>query len=167
MASFCANISVQESLMAVPYAYSQLGAYGKAANLYNHAMTVFSREITSLDNSIKSIRKGKFLTALLNEDEKKLDMVLQLTTRRFLDRRLQTVVFGRGDAKSIHHARVLIKQRHIRVGKRMVDVASFMVRTDAEKHIAYAHTSPFGHGRKGRKARKTAKVPNGDKEDDE
>lgn len=65
------NISVQESLMAVPYAYSQLGAHGKAANLYNHAMNVFSREIESLDNSIKSIRKGKFLTALLKGDEQK------------------------------------------------------------------------------------------------
>ena len=65
------NVSVQESLMAVPFAYSKLGAHGKAANLYNHAMDVFSREVKSLDNSIKSIRKGKFLVALLNESKQK------------------------------------------------------------------------------------------------
>ena len=65
------NVSVQESLMAVPFAYSKLGAHGKAANLYNHAMAVFSREIKSLDGSIKSIRKGKFITALVDENKQK------------------------------------------------------------------------------------------------
>ena len=54
-------------------------------------------------------------------------------------------------AKSIHHARVLIKQRHVRVGKRMVDIPSFMVRLDSEKHIEFALTSPFGAGRAGNK----------------
>ena len=65
------NSSVQETLMSVPYAYGKLGAYGKAANLYNHAMDVFAREITGLDDSIKSIRTGKFLTALLDEKSSK------------------------------------------------------------------------------------------------
>jgi Flp pilus assembly protein TadD len=65
------NNSVQESLMAVPYAYGKLQAYGKAANLYNHAMNVFAEEITSLDDSIKTIRKGKFLAALLDEKSDK------------------------------------------------------------------------------------------------
>jgi small subunit ribosomal protein S9e len=32
----------------------------------------------------------------------------------FLERRLQTQVFKSGLAKSVHHARVLIRQRHIR-----------------------------------------------------
>lgn len=65
------NDSVQEVLMAVPYAYGKLGAYGKSANLYDHAMDVFAQEISSLDGSIKAIRKGKFLTALLDEKSEK------------------------------------------------------------------------------------------------
>jgi hypothetical protein len=65
------NYSVQEVLMAVPYAYSKLEAYGKAANLYDHAMDVFADEIDSLDSSIKAIRKGKFLTAILDEKSNK------------------------------------------------------------------------------------------------
>jgi ribosomal protein S4 len=36
-----------------------------------------------------------------------------------LERRLQTQVFKLGLAKSIHHARVLIRQRHIRVGSQV------------------------------------------------
>lgn len=65
------NYSVQEVLMAVPYAYGKLEAHGKAANLYDHAMDVFVREIASLDDSIKSIRTGKLLVALLDEKSKK------------------------------------------------------------------------------------------------
>ena len=41
---------------------------------------------------------------------------LGLLWQDFLERRLQTLVFKLGLAKSIHHARVLIRQRHIRCG---------------------------------------------------
>jgi small subunit ribosomal protein S9e len=51
---------------------------------------------------------------LLAEGQDKLDYVLALTAENFLARRLQTLVFKAGMAKSIHHARVLIRQRHIR-----------------------------------------------------
>jgi len=111
-------------------------------------------------------RMGRY--GLLAEDEMKLDFVLQLSTKKFLERRLQTRVFAQGRAKSIHHARVLIKQRHIRVGKRLVNVPSFMVRTDAEKHIDLKLSSPFRQGRPGRNARKRLKQKGGnDDEEDE
>lgn len=51
---------------------------------------------------------------LLEESQNKLDYVLALMPADFLERRLQTLVFKLGLAKSIHHARVLIRQRHIR-----------------------------------------------------
>ena len=56
---------------------------------------------------------------LLDPAQNKLDYVLALTPQDFLERRLQTQVFKLGLAKSIHHARVLIKQRHIRWGGRV------------------------------------------------
>ena len=52
----------------------------------------------------------------------------------------------------------MIRQRHIRVGKRMVDVPSFMVRTESENHIGYAATSPLEGGRAGRVKRKTLRT---------
>lgn len=91
---------------------------------------------------------------LLLETEKKLDYVLGLTTARIMERRLQTKVFKLGLAKSIHHSRTLIRQRHIRVGKSICDIPSFLVRLDTEKHIDFALTSPFGAGRPGRVRRK-------------
>lgn len=53
---------------------------------------------------------------VLDESRMKLDYVLALKVEDFLERRLQTCVYKLGLAKSIHHARVLIKQRHIRYG---------------------------------------------------
>mmetsp|Transcript_17369 Transcript_17369/g.17456 ORF Transcript_17369/g.17456 Transcript_17369/m.17456 type:complete len:187 (+) Transcript_17369:38-598(+) len=93
---------------------------------------------------------------LLDENSQSLDYVLSLKVADFLERRLQTQVFKSGLAKSIHHARVLIRQRHIRVGKQMVNVPSFLVRIDSSKLIEFAFSSPFGNGRPGRVKRKKA-----------
>merc|ERR1739838_1135434 len=71
---------------------------------------------------------------VLDEGRMKLDYVLGLKVEDFLERRLQTQVFKLGLAKSIHHARVLIRQRHIRVRKQLVNVPSFIVRLDSQKH---------------------------------
>ena len=91
---------------------------------------------------------------ILDDDKNQLDFVLSLKTSDFLKRRLQTLVYKRGFAQSIHHARVLIKQRHIRVGTQTVDVPSFVVRVENQSHIDHSLTSPFGAGRPGRLARK-------------
>ena len=80
--------------------------------------------------------------------------MLALNADAFLERRLQTLVFKLGLAKSVHHARVLIRQRHIRVGKQIVNVPSFLVLTDSQKHIDFALNSPLGGGRPGRVKRK-------------
>ncbi|KAI4763704.1 40S ribosomal protein S9 [Aureobasidium sp. EXF-12344] len=109
---------------------------------------------------------------VLDESRMKLDYVLALKVEDFLERRLQTCVYKLGLAKSIHHARVLIRQRHIRVGKQIVNVPSFVVRLDAQKHIDFALTSPFGGGRPGRVRRKKAKAAEskeagGDEEEEE
>lgn len=101
---------------------------------------------------------------VLDESRMKLDYVLGLRIEDFLERRLQTQVFKHGLAKSIHHARVLIRQRHIRVRKQVVNVPSFVVRLDSEKHIDFSLNSPFGGGRPGRVKRKNMrKVASGEK----
>merc|ERR1719265_2540911 len=92
----------------------------------------------------------------LDQDKQQLDYVLALTTDIFLSRRLQTMVFKMGLAKSIHHARVLIRQRHIRIRKQIVNSPSFIVRIDSQKLIDYAIGSSLCGGRPGRLRRKRA-----------
>lgn len=93
---------------------------------------------------------------LLKDSERKLDYVLGLTIGQFMERRLQTLVMKRKLANSIHHARVLIRQRHIAVGKQLVNIPSFMVRVSSEQHIQQAATSVFKTGALGRQKRKRA-----------
>ena len=94
---------------------------------------------------------------LLKEDQRKLDYVLGLTLDQFMERRLQTVVCNKKNlAKSVHHARVLIRQRHIAVGKQMVNIPSFMVRTSSENYISYAQSSVFVTKAMGRIKKKKA-----------
>merc|ERR1712025_1462914 len=94
---------------------------------------------------------------VLDEGKQKLDYVLGLKIEDFLNRRLQYQVFKNGLAKSVHHARVLIKQRHIRVRRQVVDVASYVVRLDSQKHIDFSYKSPLSGGRPGRVKRKNLK----------
>jgi len=94
---------------------------------------------------------------VLEDSKNQLDYVLQLKIEDFMERRLQTIIWRKGLAKSPHHARCLIRQRHIRVRNQMVNVPSFMVRVDSYSHISYALTSPFGGGRPGRCKRKKLK----------
>ena len=95
---------------------------------------------------------------VLSDDKLKLDYVLALTDEDFLERRLQTQVFKLGLARSIHHARVLIKQRHIRVGAQCVNVASFIVRTESQKHIDLVRNSSLAEGAPGRVKRRRLKA---------
>jgi hypothetical protein len=59
------DAAVQEAMLALPYAYSQLNVHGRAAVLYGDALKSFGEELTKVDASIKSIREGKFLKALV------------------------------------------------------------------------------------------------------
>ena len=98
---------------------------------------------------------------VLTEDKMKLDYVLGLRIEDFLERRLQTQVFKLGLAKSIHHARVLIRQRHIRVRRQVVNIPSFVVRLDSQKHIDFAINSSLAGGKPGRVKRRNLKRAQG------
>ena len=68
-------------------------------------------------------------------------------------------------ATSVHHARVLIRQGHIRVGKRIVNVPSFNVRVTSEASIGFHSNSSLNDGKLGRLKKK--KLKSKAKEDDE
>ena len=123
-----------------------------------------ARELLTLeDKDPKRLFEGNALLrrlvriGVLSEDKMKLDYVLGLRVEDFMERRLQTQVFKLGLAKSIHHARVLIRQKHIRVRRQVVNIPSFIVRLDSQKHIDFSTKSPYSGGKPGRVKRKNAK----------
>ncbi|MEM2994561.1 MAG: 30S ribosomal protein S4 [Candidatus Bathyarchaeia archaeon] len=74
-----------------------------------------------------------------------LDDVLDLTVEDILERRLQTVVFRKGLAKTVHQARQLIIHGHIAIGNRRVTVPGYMVTKEEENQIGYVPKSPLAN----------------------
>ena len=58
--------AVQESLLAVPYAFGQLGANRQAADYYLEAIDAFNTEIGRMDAAILAVENGVFVGELLS-----------------------------------------------------------------------------------------------------
>jgi predicted negative regulator of RcsB-dependent stress response len=62
------DAAVQEAKLALPFAYSKLRVYGRAALLYGQALDAFGQELEKVDASMRTIREGNFLKALVREE---------------------------------------------------------------------------------------------------
>ena len=76
---------------------------------------------------------------VLDKKENQLDYVLSLTTQKFMERRLQTIVNANKYSRSIHQARTLIFQKKIALNKgtrnQIINIPSFVVRKENENKI--------------------------------
>jgi len=61
--------AVQESYLAVPYAYGKLGANGEAAQEYESALASYVSENRALDAAIQRVRAGRLLDPLLADQK--------------------------------------------------------------------------------------------------
>jgi small subunit ribosomal protein S4 len=75
--------------------------------------------------------------------EPTLDNVLDLTLENVLERRLQTIVFRKGLACSMHHARQLVTHGHVALDGSRVKTPSRIVSISEEDRISYFHRSPM------------------------
>ncbi len=75
------------------------------------------------------------------EETAVLDNVLDLTIEDIFERRLQTIVYRKGLAKTIQQARQLITHGHIAIGDKRVTIPSYMATREEEKQIGYAGRS--------------------------
>jgi small subunit ribosomal protein S4 len=70
-----------------------------------------------------------------------LDHVLDLTMENLLERRLQTVVFRKGLASSMHHARQLVTHGHIALDSAKVDTPQRIITVAEQDRIQYTAKS--------------------------
>ena len=82
--------------------------------------------------------------------------MLGLTVRDVLERRLQTLVYKKGLALSIYHARQLIVHGHIAINGRRVRSPGYLVSREEEDKIGYYPLSPY--------AKRALKAETGSKE---
>ena len=86
---------------------------------------------------------GKLHRLGLVSEDATIDDVLDLNVEDILERRLQTIVYKLGLAKTLHQARQLIVHGHIAVGDRRVKVPSYLVKRGEEQLIGYSFSSPL------------------------
>lgn len=97
-------------------------------------------------------RRARFERELINRLVKQgilpsenctLDDVLNLTIEDILQRRLQYIVYKKGLASSIYHARQLIVHGHIAIGDRRVTSPGHLVTRDEEEQVRFYPLSPY------------------------
>ncbi len=71
-----------------------------------------------------------------------IDDILALTKEKLLERRLQTIVFKKGLAKTIKEARQLINHRKIMINGKIVNVPGYIVKSQEENKITKIEERP-------------------------
>ncbi len=85
---------------------------------------------------------GRLYKLGLLGEEANLDDILSLSLTDWLNRRLQTLVFRKGLAKSIKQARQFIVHGLIAINGRKVTVPGYIVKRDEEEKIGYYKGTP-------------------------
>ncbi len=91
----------------------------------------------------------QYLTSLARQgilpESATVDNILDLNVKDLMERRLQTLVYRSGLAKSIYQARQFVIHGHISIAGDVVTIPSYVVRRDQESRIAFHQTSPLSN----------------------
>jgi small subunit ribosomal protein S4 len=101
------------------------------------ALPPSERELQERELVTKLTRIGILTT------EPTLDHVLDLTLENVLERRLQTIVFRKGLASSMHHARQLVAHGHIALDGARVNTPQRLITVAEEERLQYTTKSPL------------------------
>lgn len=131
-----------------------VGAYGlrNKRELWSHKTKLSTlrrraREMVSMGvaerEQVEAELLGKLHKLGLTPENGNLDDILSLNVQDLMERRLQTVLFRRGLAKSFFQSRQLISHGHIAIGGRKMKAPSYMVTRADEESLDYAESSPY------------------------
>jgi len=121
------------------------------------ARDILALESGSTNQELVERKRNELLGRLnrigLLNSEGGIEDVLALRAEQQVERRLQTIVYRRGLARSPKQARQLITHGHIAVEGRKVNVPSYLVTRNEENSVSYYSRSPLTndlHPEKGR-----------------
>jgi len=95
---------------------------------------------------MESVLLNKLTRMGLLKENATLDDILSLKVEDLLERRLQTIVWRKGLAKTPYQARQMIVHRHITVKGAVVTKPGYIVLKDEEDTVAFRPDSPFAKG---------------------
>lgn len=109
----------------------------KLRSFYHQARYLISSTSLQSKKEEKQLLEKLYLYNLVPDTKIKVESVLNLKLKDIMERRLQTMVYRHGLAKSIKQARQFIVHGHIIVGDRKVTIPNYFVRRDEENKIVY------------------------------
>jgi len=99
------------------------------------ALSIDERALQEKELVDKLVRTGVLMT------EPSLDHVLDLTLEKILDRRLQTIIFKKGLACSVHHARQLVTHGHVALDGARVTTPRRIITVNEEERLMFTPKS--------------------------
>ncbi len=97
--------------------------------------------------TIYESRKAELITSLQRAGilgpDADIDAILSLKVQAPLERRLQTIVYRKGLARSVKQARQLITHGHIAINGRRTSIPGYLVNRVEETQVTYFGRSPF------------------------
>lgn len=107
-----------------------------------------AKALLSLPPEVRAEREAELVRrlyrmGLLGSEYGTVDEILGLTVEDILQRRLQTIVYRKGFARTIHEARQMIVHGHIAIAGRRVTSPGYLVGRDEEDLIDIAPGSPL------------------------
>ena len=98
-----------------------------------------ARRLLAAPPDVRSRQESALLSRLVRlgllKEGATLDDVLSLKVEDILERRLQTIVWRKNLAKTIHQARQMIVHGHVTIRGRVVDRPSYMVSKEEEQFV--------------------------------
>lgn len=116
----------------------------KAKNFADQA-----KRLTAQKTSQSKKEEGHLLARLYNlgllQKGEGIDDLLGITIKDILERRLQTIVFKKGLARSINQARQFITHQHIALKNKIVTAPSYLVLVSEEDKVSFIPKSPLAN----------------------
>ena len=134
-----------------------LGTYGLRnkrelwkAQTYRSNIRKQARQLLAAASDIRGREEPKLLShlgrqGLIQNPSPTLDDVLSLTIENVLERRLQTLVWRRGLARTPYQARQLVSHGHVSLNQRRVDIPSYLVSPTEEGTLKFREGSSMAN----------------------
>ncbi|MCF7865885.1 30S ribosomal protein S4 [Candidatus Woesearchaeota archaeon] len=110
-------------------------------NFKNTAKSLVARNDSQAEKEKSQLIKKLKSLNLVKSDV--LDEILGLQIEQLLDRRLQTVLFKKGLARTIDQARQMITHKHVIVAGKMLTAPGYIIRIEEEMNIEFYKSSQF------------------------
>lgn len=109
----------------------------------HRARQLLSLPPEEVKKELEVLARKLYRMGLINRIDVDINEILSLTVEAILERRLQTIVWKKGLAKTVYHARQLITHGHIAINGKRVTSPGYLVSRDEEQYVGYYPTSPY------------------------